>query len=135
MNTNGKTVSEEGGVARPEHVSAVTSQLPLVTPILGLIAVEGAALTSGAKPANNSTRWVVDIEDAKGQIMIQLLELRSGRPLNPDLIAISLVPRSASFYDVKPFVDIRGGCITLHHVGPGVCSYRVSIDAMHTATR
>lgn len=111
----------------------------LVTPILGFVAAKGANLDNGARPFSNSTRWILDIEEFSHPLEIQLLDFRSRRPLDPDVITLSLLPRSQSFYEVRPFASIiRGGSFTLQGCWSAqrlTCALRVSVDALHTSTR
>jgi hypothetical protein len=137
-----------------------------VTPILGVIelqlapalaappseppgALPGAAvaLAPDAKPAGNSTRWIFDVDGAlAGDLVVQLMHFRYKKPIKTDLVAVSFLPRSPSFYDAKPYMAAQeGGLITVRHSGiipMGTehvkaieCSYRVMIDVLHTATR
>jgi hypothetical protein len=135
-----------------------------VTPILGVIelqlasilgtppteppsALPAVALASDVKPAGNSTRWIFDVDGAlAGDLVVQLMHFRYKKPIKTDLVAVSFLPRSPSFYDAKPYMAAQeGGLITVRHSGiiPMAtehvkaieCSYRVMIDVLHTATR
>lgn len=123
-----------------------------VTPVLGFISVEGGTLDD-AKPANNATRWIFNVEgglspDAK--LIISLLEPRNKKLIKPDILSCSLLPLDARFYDAKPFVSPLNegdpGTLALMHGGGlihlrpedaviHIARYRVQVDIMHTATR
>lgn len=120
---------EEDGVLILPH-------LVVVTPVLGRLRVTGASL-SDALPAQNSSRWVFDIEGKTGtDIEIRLLEFRSGRHLIHELVSPSLAPLCIAFYDAKPFFIIEPGLITVRtQKTTAFCTYRVSIDAIHSTTR
>jgi len=109
---------------------------PLIRPILGRVSAD-IEIDDSAKPASNNTRWVFDVENGVGDIAIQLLDPHSGRVIHPDLMSLSLLPRSESFYAAKPFVkDIDGGSFTIQHAKNALaCSYRVAVDVLHSATR
>lgn len=124
-----------------------------VTPILGAIEIGQNAELIKAKPAGNSTRWIFDVEGAlDADLVIQLVEMRRRKPVTTDLVAVSFLPRSANFYDARPYMAEQvGGLITIRHAGayqhpnmtlgeqeqPALpaCAYRVMIDVLHTATR
>lgn len=108
-----------------------------VTQLLGRVSVVGAS--ASGRPAQNSTRWIIDIDDQDTGVSLELilLDFRSGRPIEPDLMSFSFAPMSASFYDAKPRIaQHRKGVlqISTDRVA-GSCLYRLSIDVMHSATR
>jgi hypothetical protein len=108
---------------------------PLLKPILGRISSD-VEVDVASKTASNNTRWIFDVENAFGDIAVQLLDPRSGLPIYPDMMSMSLLPRSASYYEAKPFVAlIACGDFTLRHAKDTVCSYRVAVDVLHSATR
>jgi hypothetical protein len=125
-------------MSTPEKLTLVPGSaevpLPRVNPILGRIGVENALLTTGT-PAANSTRWIIDVDGGQDDITFQLLEHRSGRPVSPTLLSISFLPRSADFYEARPFASVEAGMFKVHHLPKTLCSYRITIDAMHSATR
>lgn len=121
-----------------------------VTPVLGVVKVlSGGALGEGYRTANNNTRWIFEVEgtpEGESDLVVQLIDLY-GREYNPDLGESFFSPKTASFYDAKPFEQERvGGRITVRHggvypapSGDGMkshhCKYRVMIDTMHSASR
>lgn len=124
-----------------------------ITPILGIVLIKSGGDLEKAKPANNNTRWIFDVEGALEEpLVVQLVEMRTGKELSPDLVACSFLARSSQFYDAQPFMAEQvGGLVTIVHghnipamtkeeaeIRPirGVpCRYRVMIDVLHTATR
>lgn len=109
---------------------------PLLRPILGRISAD-VEVDDTTEPAPNNTRWIFDVEHAFGDIAIQLLDPRSGLAIEPDMMSLSLLPRSLSFYEAKPFVEnIAGGTFNIRHTKDALpCSYRVAVDVLHSATR
>lgn len=124
-----------------------------VTPILGVVAVMSGGELSPEKPAANNTRWMFDVGGAMDEpLILQLVEMRTGRNLTPDLLSCAFLPKSASFYDARPFLyEQVGGLVTIDHMSSVIadadrmegrkdrasvsCFYRVMIDVLHTATR
>ena len=125
---------------KPVHNADTTvTLLPktlLITPVLGRISAQTAQLVEGV-PHSNSTRWIFDVDGgAKEPVVIQLLGFKSKQPASPDLVSGSLLPRSASFFEARPFLEtLEDGKLVLVHVSPVPCRYRVCVDTMHTATR
>jgi hypothetical protein len=115
----------------------VIPRLVRITQVLGRLSVTGASLSEDRQPAQNSSRWVFDIEGKTGtDIEIKLLEYRSGRPLFHELVSPSLTPLCSAFYAAKPFFILEPGRITLRTEKTSeTCAYRVSIDAIHSTTR
>jgi hypothetical protein len=115
----------------------ILPQKTFVTPVLGRLRVEGAELNTARTPAQNSSRWVFDVEGGSGgDIAVRLLEFRSMRPLMHELVSIALTPLSVHFYDAKPFCWLEPGVVVLKTLRtPTGCSYRVSIDAIYSTTR
>jgi hypothetical protein len=110
---------------------------PVLTPILGFIEAPDVVLDESCPSANNNTRWIFDVDGARNEIIVRLLDPRSKRPLTPELMSISLLPRCLAFYEAKPFVEyIVGGSFSLRHVSDAKpCNYRVAVDVLHSATR
>ena len=109
---------------------------PIVIPVLGRLQVEGAKLTE-SKPANNNTRWILDVEGVVAdKITIELINIR-GKIIKPDLMSCAFLPRSESFYTARPYATgLDSGRLVLQHGDRSVpCCYRVQIDIMHSATR
>ena len=121
-----------------------------ITPVLGVVkVVSGGELAEAPRPANNNTRWIFEVEgtpEGEQDLVVQLIDQRN-HEFNPDLGESFFSPKTASFYDAKPFEYERvGGRITIRHGGVYLapdgnslkahhCKYRVMIDTMHTATR
>lgn len=112
-----------------------------VTPVLGFISVEGGTLDD-AKPANNATRWIFNVEGLlapEGRIVVSLLDPRNKKPIKPDIVSCSFLPLSGEYYEAKPFLlrlsEGEPGTFALKHAGGPVTAYRVQVDIMHTATR
>src|SRR5262245_345764 len=108
----------------------------LITPILGAVAVSGQAeLNAAAKPAANNTRWMFDVEGSGDAFSVQLLEMRSKKPISPDLVAGSFLPMSAGYHLARPFIqEPENGLLRFCHPGfdpekgdAFVCRYRVMI--------
>ena len=111
-----------------------------VTPILGVVTVsEGGDLAEGARPANNNTRWLFDVEgDVEGgvELVVQLVDMRTKRPFNPDIAGCKFLATSSGFYEAQPYeLERVGGSIRIAHGGKATCRYRVEVDTMATATR
>jgi hypothetical protein len=108
-----------------------------VKPLLGYISVTGATLDDN-KPAANNTRWIFDVDgtiDEGGGVKLQLLDVRSRRPLPLNLFACVMTARNSHFYDARPHFNIEHDVLILRHAAPVACSYRVMLDVMHSATR
>lgn len=109
----------------------------VLTPILGFIDAPDVMLDESRPSANNNTRWIFDVDYARDEIIVRLLDPRTKRPLTPDLMSIALLPRCLAFYEAKPFVEyLLGGSFSLRHVADAKpCNYRVAVDVLHSATR
>ena len=108
-----------------------------VKPLLGYISVTGATLDDN-KPAANSTRWIFDVEgglEGESLLKIQILDVRSKRPLALDLFSCVLTPTDSRFYEARPIFSIANGALALRHAAAVPCGYRVMLDVMHSATR
>jgi hypothetical protein len=127
-----------------------TGQLGIrVTPILGCIEAQGA-LVEG-RGANNSTRWVFDVEGRcrDEPVIVRLLEHRWLRPITPALLSFSITPTSKAGAKALLWGQTKGGCLLLFAVAAelrvardiiqvdhqAAFSCRVALDVMHTATR
>lgn len=123
--------------SRKEKSPIALVRKAVVTQLLGRVLVAG--VSAGGRPAQNSTRWIIDIDDQETgtALEIVLLDFRSGRPIEPDLMSFSLTPMSASFYDAKPRIEQhKKGSLQINTDRvAGDCLYRLAIDVMHSATR
>lgn len=123
--------SEENGDA---PVSLVKNPVSLAQ-VLGKIRSEGAELLGS--PAANSTRWVFDVATDSGkQIAIELLDFRSDRPLNPDVMSFSFTPGNRAAYKAQPVLREDGGMLIIDTLKTEETAvFRVFVDVMHSATR
>ncbi len=104
------------------------------------------------RPADNSTRWVFDVEsETLGRLpdtsepqeeivalVLHLLDPRNEKLVfNPDIFSCSLTPLCDAFYSARPYIMHRDdGAFVLHmRRTPGLVRYRVGIDTIHSATR
>ncbi len=116
---------------------ASSSFKTVVTQVLGRIDAPAAQVLG--KPAGNSTRWILDVECVPGtDVELYLLDFNSGRRISPDLKSFTLTALNAAFYDAKPFVVDKPGCLILRtrdSANSSTVCLRMQIDVMHSATR
>jgi hypothetical protein len=130
-------MSEQENTNDDSAVSLVKADLLVITPVLGRVKAAGAQVQVEGAP--NNTRWVLDVEvpaEADGTVSLQILEHRSGRELEPDLMSFSITPTSPDAQDAHIHAEHKGSLLALKAKKISQpYSYRVAIDVMHSSTR
>jgi hypothetical protein len=125
---------QENPLSSEEKPLAAVKSMTL-TQILGRVLVDNEKTNLAGTPAENNTRWVMDVDtDGKDPIVLQLLQYRSSAPVRPDLLSFSIAPTSEAAWKAQPWVKVEGGKLTVH-TREIECSFRISVDVMHSATR
>jgi len=107
-----------------------------IVEILGLLDVVGMEL--GGNPAPNNTRWVFDVRTANGEdIIVKLLDYRSGRTLKPELMSFYYAPMNDEAHDARVLLEEQGDGTLLISTEPTEkpALFRVGVDVMHSANR
>jgi hypothetical protein len=125
----------QGGLDEEEDATLTVVKNMTLTQILGRVMVDNKKTNLAGKPAENNTRWVMDVDtDGKEPMVLQLLQFRSSAPVNPDLLSFSIAPTSPEAWSAQPWAQVEGGRLTVH-TREKACSFRISVDVMHSATR